>query len=241
MTLPVFSLDDDLSAQTTYRVSALKPAVRTKDRVNVFINDRFFCSLTVSQVVDQKIKLGARLDDAALTALKSASDFGKLYARALEYVFMRPRSVKEVRDYLERKTRDRRVRIKDRKSGEYRTVLKKGYAPALVQPVLERLISRGYLDDRNFAKTWVENRQQSKGMSLKKLRLELVKKGITSQLIEETLAEASRNDQEELKKVIARKRHKYSDEKKLVQYLLRQGFNYSDITDSLSDAPSFGA
>lgn len=248
MSCSVFSLKDDPSVlpsdpQPFGRITALKPSAHDQNRVNVFISDRFFCSLTIAQVVDQKLKIGLKLDSAALDTLKEASAFGKLYARALEYVFLRPHSKKEIRDYLVRKTHDRLVRVKDRQSGEYRTVSKKGFAFSLVQPVLDRLEARGYLDDRQFAKIWIENRQQTKGISLKKLRLELIKKGVNPAIIEEALQQSDRNDLSELRKILTKKRQKYPDEARLIQFLLRQGFSYSDIVASLSEgAPSsFGA
>ena len=221
-----------------HRVSDIREAVRDKNRVNIYIDDKFFCSLDIAQVVDLRIKIGRELSDDELEELKRASDFSKFYNRALEYALMRPHSSKEVRDYLKRKTLDRKVRVKNQKTGEYKTVLKQGYDQSLVEPVYQRLEERGYIDDRRFAETWVENRNITKGSSLKKLRQELSQKGISQSIIEEVLAETDRDDVAELRKIIARKAKKYPDEQKLIQYLMRQGFNYSDILDELSAGSS---
>ncbi len=220
------------------RVTDIKEAVRDQNRVNIYIDDKFFCSLDISQVVDLHIKIGRELSPEELDELKRASDFGKFYARALEYALMRPRSEKEIQDYLKRKTLDRKVRVKNRKTGEYSTQLKKGYDASLAPLVLKRLNDRGYIDDERFAATWVENRNVSKGTSIKKLRLELQQKGISQSVIEKVLAESGRDESAELRKIIARKAKKYPDEQKLIQYLLRQGFNYSDILDELSSIAS---
>ena len=221
-----------------HRISDIREAVRDKNRVNIYIDDKYFCSLDIAQVVDLHLKIGRELDEEKLSELKKASDFGKFYARALEYVLMRPRSAKEIRDYLKRKTLDRKVRVKNQKTGEYQTKVKNGYDASLIEPVFKRLEERGYIDDRRFANLWLENRNVSKGTSIKKLRLELQQKGISAQVIDEVLADTSRDDRAELRKVIARKAKKYPDEQKLIQYLLRQGFNYSDISDELSTESS---
>jgi regulatory protein len=221
-----------------HRVSDIREAVRDKNRVNIYIDDKFFCSLDIAQVVDLRIKIGRELSNNGLEELKRASDFSKFYNRALEYALMRPHSSKEVRDYLKRKTLDRKVRVKNRKTNEYKTVLKPGYDQSLVEPVFKRLEERGYIDDRRFAETWVENRNITKGSSLKKLRQELSQKGIPQSIIEEVLAETDRDDVAELRKIIAHKAKKYPDEQKLIQYLMRQGFNYSDILDELSAGSS---
>ena len=233
--------DDDSAGSkkpAEHRVSDIREAVRDKNRVNIYIDDKFFCSLDISQVVDLHLKIGRELSGEDLDQLKRASDFGKFYARALEYALMRPRSSKEISDYLKKKTLDRKVRVKNRKNGEYSTQEKKGYDASLIPLVFSRLEERGYINDRRFAELWVENRNVSKGTSVKKLRLELQQKGISSKIIDEVLAESGRSEIEELRKIIARKAQKYPDEQKLIQYLLRQGFNYSDISDELSSIES---
>ena len=233
-TITIF--DDDAPKEHSHRVTDIKEAVRDKNRVNIFVDDKFYCSLDISQVVDFAIKIGRKLSDEELNELKRASDFGKFYARALEYTLMRPHSVKEIRDYLKRKTLSKKVRVKNRKTGEYQTKVREGYDPSLVPLVLERLDERGYLDDHRFAEIWVENRNVKKGVSLKKLRNELMKKGISQQIIEEVLADNSRDEREELRKVIARKANRYEDQQKFIQYLVRQGFNYSDVLEELESS-----
>ena len=219
-------------------VTDIKEAVRDRDRLNIFIDNKFYCSLALSQLVDLKIKIGRQLSDEELASLKHASEFGKLYQRALEYALLRPHSTKEMQDYLKKKTLDKKVRVKDRKTGEYKTVVKQGVDKSLVAPVMERLCERGYVDDERFAQLWLENRSLRKGASLKKLKLELKAKGISDDIIERCLAESPRNEREELRKMIERKAKRYPDEQKLIQYLLRQGFNYSDVLEELSAVSS---
>ena len=94
-----------------------------------------------------------------------------------------------------------------------------------IEAVMNRLIERGYLDDAKFAKYYVENRFVKKGISERRLREELKKKGIKKNDIEMAFYEVPRNDTEEIKKIIAKKRKKY-DDYKLVRYLVRQGFDF---------------
>lgn len=243
--LETFTLQDDISIlkkSTTktfdgYRVTDIREAAHS-ERLNIFINDKFFCSLDISQVVDLKIKIGRELEKEDLDELKRASEFSKFYNLALEYVFLRPHSTKEIRDYLNRKTLDRRIRVKNRKTGEYKSKVKQGYDKSLIPLVIKRLDDRGYLDDRRFAELWVENRNASKGTSIKKLRNELLQKGVSTAIIDSVLSTSSRNDADELRKIIAKKRNRYPDQQKFIQYLLRQGFNYSDILDELTSIES---
>ncbi len=95
----------------------------------------------------------------------------------------------------------------------------------------------GLVDDEAFATSWVANRRLLKPTSLRKLRLELRQKGISSEIIEKVLAEDEVSDSSVLMNIIARKRRqtKYQDDMKLMQYLARQGFGYGDIKSALTD------
>ena len=238
MSLEIHTIDesDELAPKTqAHRLTDIREAVRDQNRVNLYIDGKFFCSLDISQVVDFHLKIGQAIDDELKSQLKRASDFGKLYSRTLEYVFSRPHSIKEVRDYLHRKTLDKPVRVKNRKTNEYITQIRKGYDSSLIEPILRRLDEHGYLDDEKFARAWIENRNVKRGTSLKKLRNELALKGIDSRIVDKVLSENLRDDRDELRKVIARKQNKYDDRQKLIQYLMRQGFNYSDVLEELSE------
>ena len=187
-------------------ITDLKQGIKNQNRVNVFVDSRFAFSLDVAQVVDFKLKVGRELSEGELEELRKASEFGKLYQRALEWVLMRPRSRREVYDYLRRKI--------------YEKKLDKSY----IDSVMKRLGERGYIDDRKFAEFWVENRFVKKGVSRKRLKMELVKKGVAREIIGEVLS--GRNDEEEIRKMIVKKRLKYDEPEKLIAYLCRQGFSY---------------
>ena len=219
-----------MPAEKTYTITALTAQVRNADRVNVFIDGAYDFSLDVAQVVDCSVKVGRILTEAELTELRHEGEFGKLYARALEYTLMRPHSAREIRDYLQRKTLPRKY--KQRKTGTL--VEKPGASLAVVQQVFARLEQRGHIDDGAFAQWWVENRHQSKGVSRRKLEAELRAKGVAPEVINQALAQSRRTDEDELAKVIAKKRSRYPDEQKLIAYLLRQGFAYDDIRAALA-------
>ena len=88
------------------RITELKAGVKNPERVNVYVNGEFVLSLDVAQVVDFKVKVGRVVTNEELLELQQASEYGKLYQRTLEWVLMRPRSVREAKDYLFRKLRN---------------------------------------------------------------------------------------------------------------------------------------
>lgn len=186
-------------------ITDLKQGVKNPNRVNVFVDGKFSFSLDIAQVVDLGVKVGLALSAEKLDELKKASEFGKLYQRALEWALVRPRSEKEVRDYL------------------YKKVFEKKLDKNYIDLIVSRLKEKKYLDDSVFAKYYVENRFVKKGISRRRLSLELMKKGVAKEIIAEVLD--GRNDEEEILKMIAKKRARYDDEK-LISYLCRQGFSF---------------
>ncbi len=221
------------------QITAIRPAVKHQNRVNIFLDGRYAFSLDISQLADHPLKIGQTLTDQQLSDLKEASDFGKLYVRTLEYTLTRPHSEQEIRQYLKKKTTPQSIRIKDPKTGEWQIKPKKVYSPSLISPVLERLTQKGHIDDARFATYLIENYRTEKGTSTRRLREELRKKGIPNSIITQALNQTSRADTTEIAKILAKKRTKYAaDPQKLIAYLARQGFAYDDIREALAADPS---
>ena len=88
-------------------------------------------------------------------------------ARALAYRFLshRDRSVRETADHLK----------------------KKGFESAVVQETLRYLQEANYLDDRRFAEHWARTRAENKQFGKYRLRQELIGKGLSKDLIDDTL------------------------------------------------------
>jgi len=207
------------------KITAISIQARDKNRVNVSVDGKYRFSLDVYQVLELGLKVGREYDEADIVSLEQESQFGKAYSRALEYCFMRPHSIKEVKDYLYRKTMSTRT-----KTGE----IKAGISKDITVRVLDRLLEKGYVDDKKFAHFWIENRSLAKGVSRRKLIAELRIKGISSSIIESELSDTIRNDDSEIQKIIAKKRSHYTDDQKLMAYLSRLGFDYDDIKRALS-------
>lgn len=219
------------------KITDIRQAVKNENRVNIFVNGKYSFSLDISQVVDLHIKNGMTLCAEQLEEYKKASEFGKLYQRTLEWTLTRLHSEREVRDYLRKKllqksrghfaTNEERVsEARPVTTGESERVRES--LQEFSNEIISRLLSKGYIDDAKFAAYYAENRFVKKGISKKRLRMELMKKGVASSIIDEVLD--ARNDEEEIKKMILKKRSKYDDEK-LIAYLCRQGFDFQLVKD----------
>lgn len=211
------------------KITDVSLQAKNPDRVNISIDGKYRFSLDVYQFSELGLKIGRELSDEELAGFEQESQFGKLYSRTLEYCLMRPHSAKEIKDYLWRKTRATKF---NSRTGEIKD--RDGVSQDVADRVYRRLQDRGYVDDEKFARFWVDNRNQTKGASRKKLTMELRAKGVEISVIDQALSSTERNEQDELTKVISKKSSKYQDERKLIEYLMRQGFRYDDIIDALS-------
>ncbi|TAH33522.1 RecX family transcriptional regulator [Candidatus Saccharibacteria bacterium] len=226
------------------KITALTAQQKQANRVNVMVDGVYRFSLDVFQVADLGIRVGREYSEKELVELETESQFGKLYGRTLEYTMIRPHSAREIRDYLWRKTRSRKVLLRHKagksmlQGGTLQQIKEvPGVSQAVADRVFDRLCEKGYIDDEKFARFWVENRNQRKGSSVRKLKSELQAKGVESSIIDTALASTTRSDEDELAKIIAKKRARYPDEQKFMQYLARQGFSYDDIKEALSRGP----
>ncbi len=196
----------------TFKITNIKQAVKNPERANIFVDGKYEFSLDVTQLLDLKLKVGQKITAEQLSEFKKLSEFGKLYQRTLEWVLARPRSEKETSDYL------------------YKKIYEKKLDKEYIRKIIEKLEKKKYLNDEAFAKWYVENRFVKKGISKKRLSLELAKKGISREIVERVLKDSGRDEKEEILKIIAKKRARYDDDK-LIQYLGRQGFSYELAKD----------
>ncbi len=219
----------------THRITNISIQARNPDRVNVSVDGKYRFSLDVYQITDLGVKIGQEVDDSRLAELEQESQYGKLYAQTLEYCLMRPHSQKEVRDYLWKKTKNRKVR---NRKGELVEI--QGVPSSLTDRVYRRLLEKNYVNDEKFATFWIQNRNIQKGTSIRKLHYELQIKGIDKSIIDKIMQNNPRDEKSEISKIIIKKCRRYPDDQKMITYLVRQGFSYGDAKDAVESNNQLG-
>jgi regulatory protein len=195
-------------------ITKIAEQVKNPNRVSIFVDGKYSFSLNLDQLLETKLKVGTEIDEARLKELIKLSQVGKLKMRTLEWLMIRPHSAKELRDYLKRK------KVADEE----------------IADLVEYFKARGYQNDEAFAKWWLEQRR-AKNKSTAFIKFELKTKGVEDEIIQLVIGEDAVTDKQILKQLIAKKRRqaKYQDPKKLTEFLLRQGYNYSLIRDVLAE------
>jgi regulatory protein len=138
----------------TRTITALKIQVRNPERVNVHLDGRYAFALSLNTA--QGLSQGQALSAGEIARLKAADQPAAAYDRALRFLARRRRSIHETRSHLRRG----------------------GYPAAVADAVIARLRAQHYLDDAEFARQWVAERERFRPRSGRALRWELRQKGV---------------------------------------------------------------
>ena len=187
-------------------VTSITVQKKNKNRFNIFINERFAFSL--DREVAESIKCGDLLTESDIIRLKQADTHHRAYHRALYFLNFRPRSRIEIKTYLNEKK----------------------FPPDAVKSALSRIESSGYINDHEFARLWIKNRNRLKPKGIYALTAELKEKGIDEQIIKDLLTEFDETKSawtaiaSRLKRIKTRDRNEFN--KKIYGFLSRRGFSY---------------
>lgn len=195
------------------KITNIKQQVKRADRYSVFVDGVYAFSLSESALLEYGLASGQEFDQSKFDALKKAAGTDKAYGNALRYVALRPRSEWELQTYLGRK----------------------GVEEPDAAVIIKKLANVGLLDDAAFARAWVAHRRQLKNTSKRRLKMELNAKHVAEDIIAQALAEDTVTEQESLRQLIDKKRARYPDRVKFMQYLARQGFGYDDIKTAFEE------
>lgn len=188
-------------------ITSITPQVKDKTRCNIFLDGRFYCGLKLETVVKYRLKVGQIASEKFLNEIQLDSEKTAALEKTLTYITATAKTEKQIKDYL----------------------YKKGYLPAVVNYVLEKMRDYRFVDDLDYAETYVENVGNRKGKRL--IKLELYKKGISKENIESALEGLDEEDQENAASGILQKymRSKESSKENLAKafrYLMGKGFDY---------------
>lgn len=184
---------------------------------NIFVDESFYCSVSDMDISILNIRVGSELSQINLENIKSNSEINKTYDRALYYLQYGPRTKQQMRKYL----------------------LQKGYNEVYIDKVIKKLVSNNYINDKQYTINFIEEKQIHGLKSNSYIKAQLIKKGIDKSIIDNCLKALNESNQCDIIKELATKKYsqgiRYKDKQKMTQYLLRQGFNYSDISKTLDE------
>ena len=192
-------------------VTKVEQQKRNPERVNVFVEGHYAFSLEALLAVELGLRQGQVLDAARLEDVLHRDEVSRAVEAAVNLLSYRPRTETEFRQCL----------------------VRKGYDAELAVEAIERLRGMGYVNDADFARFWVQNREQFKPMGARRLRYELLQKGVDRQTADEVIEETLPSEEDDAAFRVARaKLRTYSGvdyptfRRRMGGFLARQGFTY---------------
>ncbi|MEE1066447.1 MAG: regulatory protein RecX [Acutalibacteraceae bacterium] len=136
--------------------------------------------------------------------------------------------------------------LRDHSERELRTKLSRKYDENSVNTAMEKLIDLGLVNDRRYAELLVRELYERKKYGRNRVKNELYKRGIDSEIINEVIEEyENESEQDNIQTIVDIIRKKYYnkliDEKsrqKVVAALVRLGYSFSDIRQAMSEFSS---
>ena len=175
---------------------------KNKKRVSIYFDGKFAFSLDADNFLKAGLKVGQKLSAKEVKNLIFKNEFHKLLDKTLRFISFRPRSEKEIVDYLR----------------------KKKIVPKLIEEIVKKLRSLGQIDDQVFAAWWLEQRANFRPRGKMGLRMELRRKGISEEIINGVL-----ENLDELPLARKAMAKKIKEEKRIAAFLSRRGFSWETI------------
>ena len=189
------------------------------NRVNIFVDEIFTIGIEDELRYKFKLEVGMEVDDDFIKSILDAEETNKAINQALNLLSYRQRSEKEI----------------------YLALKRKDYQESSIMKAIDYCRKNKYLDDKAFAKSYVNDKINLSKLGVERIRYELRLKGISQEIIDRVLV-VDKDDQYELAKELAEKRIKsYKNDstnaiyRKLGGYLQRRGYSYEIISRVLRD------
>jgi len=183
------------------------------NRVNVYLDGKFGFGIDLDSFVKLNLRVEQELTEAEVGQVVKKAEFQKTYEKILKYSTLRPRSKKELTDWLKRKKIHRSIYTK----------------------LFNRLKRLELIDDYKFAQWWVSQRIQFRGKSTLEITQELHQKGIDRNIIKKILGKSNINEDKIIVKLINKNKWRWSKydkdlrKKKMRDYLMRRGFRWDAV------------
>ena len=190
-------------------VSRIEPVSKT--RYKVFIDGQFAFALYKGELSRYHIVDGSEIDENVYQILYK-DNVKRAKLRAMHLLSDMGRTESQLRTKL----------------------LQGGYPQKIVDEAITYVKSFGYINDREYARNFVESRKEKK--SRKEIYAALCQKGLDSELIKEALDEcyAGEDSLQAIKALLRKKGYHpgnadLKENHKIIGYLVRKGFQYEDI------------
>jgi regulatory protein len=203
-------MNNDIPSNT---ITAVTPQKNASDRFSIFVDGEFVMGLGIDVVIEFGLAAGMQVDPELLEQIRAKEEIVATVNAAMHLLAYRARA-----------------------TGELRTRLRqKGFSPSAIDAAVEKLQGWKYLDDEDFAKTWVEQQATHRPRSRRVMAQDLRSKGIDKEMVEETLASVEIDELQGAIRASSRKWETWQSLppdvrlRRLSGFLARRGYGYDIV------------
>ncbi|MGD1118137.1 MAG: regulatory protein RecX [Dehalococcoidales bacterium] len=195
------------------KITGLNRAKTREKRINVYLDGKLAVGILAEVAFKEGLKVGQELTASRIEALTGLDRSQHCYNTAVRFLGYRPRSEVEIRQRLARR----------------------GFENDCIAKTIARLKEQGLIDDVAFARFWMDNRQEFSPRSRSLTGLELKRKGLSAEAIEQTIG--GLDDRESAYRAALNRSRRlaaanYQDfRQRLGGFLVRRGFSYGIIDE----------
>ena len=210
-------------------VSKLEYQKRDPNRVNLFIEGKFFCGISLDTLAKEALYEGLNIEEETLDRIIKEELRTRFLSRVLEYISKSPKTEFQIKRYLNE------LKFKKKDSWYKRDIVIDW--EGMFNDILGKLKGLKYIDDENYARMFVQSRMRVKPRGKSVLISELISKGVSKDIAQMVCDEEIEDEYELLRKTF---RKKYKERKldkndnKMISYLYRKGFSW-DLIERLSN------
>lgn len=205
-------------------VSKIEYQKRDPNRVNLYIDGDFFCGISLDTLASENLYEGLDISEEVLDRLLQRDLKSRFLTRVTEYLSHSPKTEFQVYRYLKNlKFKKKNTWFKEDINIDW---------DKLFDEIVGKLKEYKYIDDENFARTFVQSRMRNKPRGRSVLIGELMSKGVSKEIAQKVCSEEIIDELELLKHTFEKKyRGKKFDIKdsKMVSFLQRKGFSWDLI------------
>lgn len=211
------------------KANAKRLRAKKDARYNIYLDRKYAFSIGEENLFKFKLKEGQKLAPRQIEIIKNEEKENKLLDLAINFLSYRPRSEKEVSDYLVKTIcKYENLKWQDAKLSEVPTL------------VINKLKKYGYINDSEFIKWWIASRTRSRPKGRRIIELELIRKGINRDEIQNLLPKNSQAELNLAVKVLEKKKRTLANlstreaQRKIFNYLGSRGFNIDTIKEAIA-------
>lgn len=212
------------------KVTKLVSQKRDPDRVNMYIDEEFFCGISLDGIAKFNIYLGKELEESDLEEILFEELKNRFFQRAINYISRAIKTEVQLKRYLRE--------LSFKKKGKWFTDVSKESLEEIINDTAERLKEYNYLNDEVFAEEFLQSRIKNRPRGKAVLLSELISKGVNAELAKEKVEELVEDEYAILKRIYEKK---YGDENMFIQdskkidFLRRKGFSWDLINEFLNN------